>query len=129
MTDVVFCPVRMSTPGHSTSGAEGVGDADCVTPGFALEKRLANRLPSDGALSMMLDAPEQPDSATAPTSATTARAGASVMQSLVFGVSIHDPLTFALAGGVVFLVALIASLTPAIRIARLNPIRALRTVQ
>src|SRR5262245_37054622 len=63
----------MSTPGHSTSGAEGVGDAGCVTPGFALEKRLANRLPSDGALSMMLEAPEQPESATAPISATMAR--------------------------------------------------------
>src|SRR5262245_10341473 len=62
----------MSTPGHSTSGAEGVGDAGCVTPGFALEKRLANRLLSDGALSTMLEAPEQPDSTTAPTSAMTA---------------------------------------------------------
>src|SRR5262245_23044822 len=63
----------MSTPGHSTSGAEGVGDAGCVTPGFALEKRLANRLPSDGELSTMLEAPEQPDSATAPISATMAQ--------------------------------------------------------
>ena len=55
-----------------------------------------------------------------------ARAGASVMQSLVFGVSIHDPLTFALAGGIVFGVAIVATLVPALRIARLNPIRALR---
>jgi len=72
-TSNIDAPVRMSTPGHSTSGAEGVGDAGCVTPGFALEKRLVNRLLSDGALSMMLEAPEQPESATAPISATTAR--------------------------------------------------------
>jgi putative ABC transport system permease protein len=57
-----------------------------------------------------------------------ARAGATVMQSLVFGVSIHDPLTFALAGGIVFGVAAVATLVPAMRIVRLNPIRALRTM-
>jgi ABC-type antimicrobial peptide transport system permease subunit len=57
-----------------------------------------------------------------------ARAGATVMQSLVFGVSIHDPLTFALAGGIVFGVAVVATLVPAMRIVRLNPIRALRTM-
>jgi predicted permease len=55
-----------------------------------------------------------------------ARAGATVMQSLVFGVSIHDPLTFALAGGIVFAVAVVATLVPALRTVRLNPIRALR---
>jgi hypothetical protein len=55
---------------------EGVGDAGCVTPGLALEKRLANRLPIDGELSTMLEAPEQPDSATAPISATMAQAAA-----------------------------------------------------
>jgi predicted permease len=57
-----------------------------------------------------------------------ARAGATVMQSLVFGVSIHDPLTFALAGGIVLGVAVVATLVPAMRIVRLNPIRALRTM-
>ena len=48
------------------------------------------------------------------------------MQSLVFGVSIHDPLTFALAGGIVFGVAIVATLVPALRTVRLNPIHALR---
>ncbi len=56
----------------------------------------------------------------------TARLGAGVMSSLVFGVSVNDPATFALAGGVVFAVALIATLIPVLRIVRLNPIRALR---
>lgn len=56
-----------------------------------------------------------------------ARLGATIMRSLVWGVSTTDPLTFALAGGVVFVVALIATLVPALRMARLNPIKALRT--
>jgi hypothetical protein len=67
----------MSTPGHSTSGAEGVGDAGCVTPGFADENRFANRLPRADVVSeaelMMEEAPEQPASANAPTSTAAAR--------------------------------------------------------
>ena len=55
-----------------------------------------------------------------------ARLGTNVMRSLVFGVSPNDPLTFTAAGGVVFVVALVAALVPALRIAGLNPIRALR---
>ena len=49
------------------------------------------------------------------------------MQSLVWNVSVGDPATFSLAAGAVFLVALAATLTPALRILRLNPVRALRT--
>lgn len=56
-----------------------------------------------------------------------ARLMATVMRSLVWGVSVGDPLTFAMAGGAVLLVALVATLVPALRIVRLNPIRALRT--
>jgi N-acetylmuramic acid 6-phosphate (MurNAc-6-P) etherase len=54
----------MSTPGHSTSGAEGVGDAGWVTPGFALENKLVKRLVSEGESSdvPILEAHEQPDS-------------------------------------------------------------------
>jgi predicted lysophospholipase L1 biosynthesis ABC-type transport system permease subunit len=55
-----------------------------------------------------------------------ARLGASVMRSLVFGVTVSDPITFALAGGAVFIVALVATFVPVLRIVRLNPIRALR---
>ena len=55
-----------------------------------------------------------------------ARLGATVMRSLVWGISPNDPTTFATAGAVVFLVALIAAIVPALRIVRLNPIRALR---
>ena len=55
-----------------------------------------------------------------------ARAGATTMSHLVWGVSVNDPLTFALAAGTVLLVAVIATLVPAVRIARVNPIKALR---
>jgi ABC-type antimicrobial peptide transport system permease subunit len=55
-----------------------------------------------------------------------ARVGASTMRHLVWGVSTEDPLTFVLAIGVVLAVATIAALVPALRILRLNPIKALR---
>jgi ABC-type antimicrobial peptide transport system permease subunit len=45
----------------------------------------------------------------------------------VWGVTVTDPLTFAVAIGTVLAVAAIAALIPALRIARLNPIRALRS--
>ena len=48
------------------------------------------------------------------------------MSHLVWGVSVNDPLTFALAAGTVLLVAVMATLVPAVRIARVNPIKALR---
>ena len=48
------------------------------------------------------------------------------MRSLVLGVTVNDPATFALAGGAVFVVALIATLAPVLRIVRLDPTRALR---
>jgi predicted permease len=53
--------------------------------------------------------------------------GASAMRHLVWGVSVSDPLTFAAAAGTVLIVAAIAVLLPAIRIVRLNPIKALRS--
>jgi ABC-type antimicrobial peptide transport system permease subunit len=55
-----------------------------------------------------------------------ARVAARVVQQFVWGVTIGDPLTFAVTAAVVFAVAAIASLVPALRIVRLNPIRALR---
>jgi predicted permease len=55
-----------------------------------------------------------------------ARAGARVMQSLVWNVSVGDPMTFALAAGAILLMASVATLTPALRILRLNPVSALR---
>jgi len=39
---------------------------------------------------------------------------------------VADPVTFVLAGAVVFTVAIAAALVPAFRIVRLNPIKALR---
>src|SRR5262249_60246806 len=66
---MVDAPVRISTPGHSTSGADGVGECGCVTPGVAPEKKLANRLANEGEPSddPTLEAVEQPDSIAAPT--------------------------------------------------------------
>jgi ABC-type lipoprotein release transport system permease subunit len=51
---------------------------------------------------------------------------AGVLQSLVWNVSVGDPMTFALAAGAVLLMAIVATLTPALRILRLDPVRALR---
>jgi predicted permease len=56
-----------------------------------------------------------------------ARLAASSLRHLVWGVSVADPLTFAAAIGAVLAVAAIAALIPALRIVRLNPIRALRS--
>ena len=55
-----------------------------------------------------------------------ARLGASTLQHLVWGVSVADPLTFAVAIGTVLAVAAIAAFVPALRIVRLNPLKALR---
>ena len=49
-----------------------------------------------------------------------------LVANLLFGVSAHDPLTFALGGGVLLVVALCASLIPALRAARVEPVAALR---
>lgn len=48
------------------------------------------------------------------------------LQSFVFGVKTTDPLTFALAASFLLAIAGIACLAPALRIARLDPMRALR---
>jgi ABC-type antimicrobial peptide transport system permease subunit len=55
-----------------------------------------------------------------------ARAGATTMRHLVWGIAVSDPTTFAVSAGTVLLVVVVATLIPALRIARLNPIRALR---
>jgi hypothetical protein len=61
---MVDAPLRISTPGHSTSGADGVGECGCVTPGVAPVKKLVTRLVNEGELSddPTLEASEQPDS-------------------------------------------------------------------
>jgi putative ABC transport system permease protein len=55
-----------------------------------------------------------------------AAAGARVMQRLVFGVSVDDPVTFGVAALVVLLMTCVGALAPAVRILRLNVITALR---
>jgi len=55
-----------------------------------------------------------------------ALASTRVMKTLVFGVSASDPLTLAAVGTTLALVALMASLVPAYRASRLDPVRVLR---
>jgi ABC-type antimicrobial peptide transport system permease subunit len=55
-----------------------------------------------------------------------ALASAKVMRTLVFGVSASDPLTLAAVGATLVFVALMASLVPAYRALRLDPVRVLR---
>lgn len=49
------------------------------------------------------------------------------LQTLLFGVGPQDPMTFATVGAGLFVVALLASVVPARRAARLDPVMALRT--
>ena len=58
--------------------------------------------------------------------AVAALASARVIGTLVFGVSASDPVTLAAVGATLALVALIASLVPAYRALRLDPVKALR---
>jgi putative ABC transport system permease protein len=55
-----------------------------------------------------------------------ALASARVMRTLVFGVSASDPATLAAVGATLALVSLIASLVPAYRASRLDPVKSLR---
>jgi len=55
-----------------------------------------------------------------------ALASAKVMETLVFGVSASDPLTLAAVGATLALVALMASLVPAYRAFRFDPVKVLR---
>jgi predicted permease len=55
-----------------------------------------------------------------------ALASARVMNTLVFGVTPSDPLTLAVVAATLALVALVASLVPAYRALRLDPVKALR---
>jgi ABC-type antimicrobial peptide transport system permease subunit len=49
-----------------------------------------------------------------------------VVRNLLWGISTSDPRTFAAVGALLFLVAVIASAIPALRITRLNPATTLR---
>jgi putative ABC transport system permease protein len=55
-----------------------------------------------------------------------ALASAKVLNTLVFGVSASDPLTLAVVGTTLAVVALMASVVPAYRALRLDPVKALR---
>ena len=55
-----------------------------------------------------------------------AMASARVMETLVFGVSASDPLTLAAVAATLALVALMASLVPAYRALRVDPVKVLR---
>ena len=50
-----------------------------------------------------------------------------VLESLLYGVSSFDPLAYAIAAGLLLIVALAANLVPALTAATIDPVRALRT--
>jgi putative ABC transport system permease protein len=58
--------------------------------------------------------------------AVAAMGSAKILERLVFGVSASDPLTLAAVAGTLALVALLASLVPAYRASRVDPLTALR---
>jgi ABC-type antimicrobial peptide transport system permease subunit len=49
-----------------------------------------------------------------------------VLTSLIFGVTAHDAITFAVVSGVVLAVGMVACLVPAFRATRVDPLQALR---
>jgi ABC-type antimicrobial peptide transport system permease subunit len=51
---------------------------------------------------------------------------ACTMRSMVFGISVLDPIVFAAVGGLLLVVAALAALVPAIRVTRVDPLVALR---
>jgi predicted permease len=55
-----------------------------------------------------------------------ALAGAKLLTTFIWGVAPQDPLTFGGVGGVLLVVAVVASLVPALRILRLDPAKTLR---
>src|SRR5581483_716935 len=55
-----------------------------------------------------------------------ARFATQTLRHLIWGVTTSDPLTFAGAAGVVLVTAIVAALVPALRIVKLDPLRALR---
>ena len=59
--------------------------------------------------------------------AVAAMGSARILERLVFGVSASDPLTLAAVAGTLAIVALAASLVPAYRASKVDPLTALRT--
>jgi len=58
--------------------------------------------------------------------AMAALGSARILEKLVFGVSPSDPLTLAAVAGTLAIVALVASLVPAYRASKLDPLKVLR---
>jgi ABC-type lipoprotein release transport system permease subunit len=52
---------------------------------------------------------------------------AGVLRSLLYGVSARDPLTFVATPALLAIIALLASLVPALRAARVDPLVSMRT--
>jgi putative ABC transport system permease protein len=58
---------------------------------------------------------------------TLARLGGAAVQNVLFGVTARDPLTYTIVTILVTVVALVATLVPAHRAARVDPMIALRS--
>jgi ABC-type antimicrobial peptide transport system permease subunit len=52
--------------------------------------------------------------------------GTRALRGLVYGITTRDPVTFVSVGGVLALTALVASIAPALRATRIDPVTALR---
>src|SRR5689334_9220483 len=74
----VEAPLRISMPGHSTSGADGVGECGWAVPGFAPEKKLATLAVQVGELSSFDDEVSTPDTFEQPATRTPAASHTSV---------------------------------------------------
>jgi putative ABC transport system permease protein len=53
-------------------------------------------------------------------------AAARTLRSMMFGITAHDPITFAVVGALLAIVAIVASYVPARRATRIDPLVALR---
>jgi predicted permease len=107
-------------------GLYGVLSQSVVQRGRELGVRMALGASARDVVALVLGQGVQLAAAGVALGLVTALAATRAMQSLLFGVRAQDPVTFVVVGGGLFLVALFASLLPARRATRVDPMEALR---
>jgi putative ABC transport system permease protein len=107
-------------------GLYGVLSQSVVQRGRELGVRMALGASARDVVALVLGQGVQLAAAGVALGLATAFAATRALQSLLFGVRAQDPVTFAVVGGGLFLVALFASLLPARRATRVDPMEALR---